>query len=498
MVAAPVAEAGPAGVDAALRGADAPSTQLAATETSELPGGSVVRRFGQEVGGVPVVGAGAVVVDDPGAAPQLLFDETRDEIAAPGEPEISSAAAVRAAAPADAKHVSARQVIVAGGGGTLAWEVTYTTRYPLGDWVAEVDAASGEVLSERNRIWNATGHAQLFVPNPVVEQGKYKGLKDRGDRNSALLTSLREPVTLQHLNDGQNCLKGSWVTVKLGTDGMLVCRDSLDWTDVKRKSNRFEALMAYHHLDQAQEYIQALDLPEEANQESQKITVDSIPDDNSFYQPGSDRITMGRGGVDDAEDADVLVHEYGHAVQDAQNSTAFFSGNAQSGAMGEGFGDYFSQSYSTEMTTFNDEWSICVMEWDATSYDNNSTPPSGICLRRTDNDNNLVEQHASCVPPTEVHCVGEIWASALSDLRQLLGDDGGGDSVMDTDVLASHELLPPEAKFQDGAEALLKADDSIYPDGDGNQSAAGDGIHCAEIRAEMVDRLFLPPTFTCT
>jgi len=500
LAAAPIVEARPAGVEAALKGADVPSGQLTTTATSELPGGSVVYRLGQEVGGVPVVGAGAVVVDDAGAAPQLLFDKTDTGIAAPGDAAISRATAVSAAAPADAKHVSARQVIVPGGDGTLAWEVTYTTRYPLGDWVDEVDAASGEVLSERNRIVNATGNAQLFVPNAVVENNGYDGLKDRHDKDSTLLTKLREPVDLERIDN--DCLKGDWVSVKLGVRGKQVCRTSRNWDDITRRSNKFEALMAYYHVDQAQHYIQSLGL-DSINEESQKVTVDSIPDDNSFYQPSSDRITMGRGGVDDAEDADVMVHEYGHAVQDAQNPEAFQTGNNQTGAQGEGFGDYFSQAYSTEKVGFDVEWSHCVMEWDATSYDNNSFPPPGICLRRTDNDRNLTEQHIRCGrpemggDPSEIHCVGEIWGSALTDLRELLNDDPGGDSVMDTVVLASHELLPPSPTFEQAGRALLEADDAIYPDGT-NDSQMGDGEHCTAILAEMQERQFMVLPFSCT
>ena len=61
LVAAPSAGASAPAVDAALKGADAPSAQLKTTATKTLPGGTVVNRFAQEVGGVPVIGAGTVV-----------------------------------------------------------------------------------------------------------------------------------------------------------------------------------------------------------------------------------------------------------------------------------------------------------------------------------------------------------------------------------------------------------------------------------------------------
>ena len=42
--------------------------------------------------------------------------------------------------------------------------------------------------------------------------------------------------------------------------------------------------------------------------------------------------------MDDAEDAEVVVHEYGHSVQDDQ--VPGFGTTLQAGAIGEAFGDY--------------------------------------------------------------------------------------------------------------------------------------------------------------
>jgi hypothetical protein len=354
-----------------------------------------------------------------------------------------------------------------------------------------VDAATGDVLDKFNLIREASGSAQVFVPNPVVTQDSYAGLRDRRDKDSALLTSLRTPVTLANIKDGQSCLKGDWVNVKVGKKKKQVCKDSLSWNSVTRSDNRFEALMAYYHIDQAQQYIQTFGLLP-INEESQNVVVDAFPDDNSFYLPRKDRIEMGTGGVDDGEDAEVFVHEYGHAVQDAQNPDAFRSGSNQAGAQGEGFGDYFAEAYATEAVAFDNEWSHCVMEWDATSYDTDApgSYPPGICLRRTDNPNTRSEQQDLCqdlgAPPNEVHCIGEVWSSALFDLRTSLGNTGGH-SIMDNVVLASHQLLPPAPSFEEASEALIAADESEY----------GGADHCTAIRAELVSRELLSAGFTC-
>lgn len=481
-------------VSAALKAADAPRSELASSAVETLPGGAVVSRFSQEVGGVPVVNAGAVVLDPVDGSPRLLFDKTREDVAAPGEARVSKATAVASAQRAigirKAAGAPTSRLVISGG--KLAWEVAQPADAPRGDFVVTVDAASGKVLSKRNRIQSAEGEAQVFVPNAVVANGSYSGLKDRDDRDSANLTSLRTPVTLENIKDGQSCLRGDWVNVRVGAAGEKVCKDSLKWNNVTRSKNKFEALMAYYHIDQAQQYIQSLGLLP-INEESQNVVVDSFGADNSFYSPGADEIQMGTGGVDDGEDADVFVHEYGHAVQNAQNDDAFPGSGNQAGAQGEGFGDYLAEAYSTETVGFDAEWSHCVMEWDATSYDNNSLYPPGICLRRTDNPDTLSEHKHFCGTnagggsPNEIHCVGEVWASALFELRTALGDDGGGDAIMDKVVLASHQLDPPSPSFQEASEALIAADESEY----------GVADHCTAIRSELVDRELLDGSFAC-
>ena len=55
-------------------------------------------------------------------------------------------------------------------------------------------------------------------------------------------------------------------------------------------------------------------------------------------------LRFGKGGVDDAEDAEVILHEYGHAIQDSQSRRLRRSEEA--GAIGEGFGDYWAATVS--------------------------------------------------------------------------------------------------------------------------------------------------------
>jgi Zn-dependent metalloprotease len=106
----------------------------------------------------------------------------------------------------------------------------------------------------------------------------------------------------------------------------------------------------------------------------------------------------------------VIVHEYGHSVQDAQ--VAGFGTTADSGAIGEGFSDYLAVTVSAAVAPTPDP--ACVADWDSTSY--TTTVPH--CLRRVDGTKHYPEDLRT---PREVHADGEIWSGALWDIRQALG-----------------------------------------------------------------------------
>ena len=82
--------------------------------------------------------------------------------------------------------------------------------------------------------------------------------------------------------------------------------------------------MAYFWVNQAQEYLQSLGFGSTLRpvnmQRAGRARSISTAADNSFFRrrQATIDIRLGKGGVDDAEDAEVIVHEYGHAVHSAQ------------------------------------------------------------------------------------------------------------------------------------------------------------------------------------
>ena len=342
------------------------------------------------------------------------------------------------------------------------YRVSLVGKLPAVVAVVDVDAATGRVAVVRHDEKH-DGTALVFDPNPIQSTGNTK-LREPGvdqnlvvlqadtDLDSPELTAARKALPLKGFDSqqlGAGILTGQWVNI-LGIQGYLdPAGGESPHFDITRGDPRFEGLMAYTHIDRYQRYLQSLGFTgaKGVNAESQDVVAGRIEGyDNSFYQPGNDIMVLGHGGVDDGEDAEVILHEYGHAVQDAQ--VPGWGNTAEGGAMGEGFGDFESGNYFARTNRFP-KLDVCLMEWDSTSYA--SGDPT--CIRRMDSTKHYPKDVAD-----EVHADGEMWSTFLWRLRSHLK----GNAVQKSDaairlVLTSHELLTPNANFDDAVAALRTA-----------------------------------------
>jgi zinc metalloprotease ZmpB len=261
---------------------------------------------------------------------------------------------------------------------------------------------------------SSTGTGSVFVPNPVQSLGD-ESLTDQKDADSAVPASAYHTVTLTNL-DGSGYLNGDWANVVSETGNRAYSpTNTFRYT---RSQDEFEQVMAYYWVTEAQKYVQSLGFGvwlRPANMESQDVRINQLGVDNSFETDHpKDELRFGKGGVDDAEDAEVILHEYGHALHVGQG---FVFGSEQAGAISEGFGDYWavdvSDIVSRRLGVPELEPLPCVMDWDATFY--TSTVPH--CLRRLD-----TTLHYPVDLDGEVHDDGRIWSRALWDIHQSLGN----------------------------------------------------------------------------
>ena len=292
-----------------------------------------------------------------------------------------------------------------------------------------------------------TAAATVFLPNPVADL-QDQSLTDQKDADYPALAPAYHSVTLTNL-DGSGYLRGDWAFIVSET-GSPAYSPSGQF-NYNRHQDQFEQVMAYYWITEAQNYIQRLGfgtgLFPGVNNEPQRVRINQWGADNSFFTDQKDELRFGKGGVDDAEDAEVILHEYGHAIQDSQQTPPGFGFSQEAGAIGEGFADYWAATVSTLVAPTPDP--ACVADWDSVSY-TRSTPH---CLRRVDTNAHYPEDLG------EVHDAGMIWSRALWDIRNAIGS-----TQADTVILNAHFGMPNPTMPQLAAKTVAVAK-SIYGNG---------------------------------
>jgi hypothetical protein len=302
---------------------------------------------------------------------------------------------------------------------------------------------SGTALAEKGGPGTSTGTGQVFLPNPVADL-QDQSLTDQKDANYPALQPAYHIVTLTNL-DGSGYLRGDWANIRSETgDPAFSETNTFLYT---RDDDRFEQVMAYYWVTEAQKYIQSLGFGSTyrpINMKSQDVRINQWGQDNSYSWDKHSILRFGKGGVDDAEDAEVILHEYGHAIQSSQVTN--FGSSAEAGAIGEGFGDYFAVTVSDVIASTPDP--ACVADWDSVSY----TSKMPHCLRRVDTDLHYPEDLNG-----RVHHDGQIWSRALWDIRQALGA-----TMADTIILEAQFQFAPDTSMPAAAKATVDAAQSLY------------------------------------
>jgi Zn-dependent metalloprotease len=403
----------------------------------------VHRWYEQTYFGLPVLG-GFFSRHEDRTGRAVLLQDGRTEVVGPVavKPSVPEAAARRVATRLAGGSVRRAQLsILPGARARLVWAVFVTP--PTGTVRVLVDAGSGLAVRVERMVQEATGSGRVFHPNPVVTL-RNQDLTDRNDADYGALQPAYRTVTLTDL-DGSGYLDGRYAEIKLGNDEAFSTNNVFEYG---RKDYRFEQVMAYHDVTLAQRYIQSLGF-DNVNNEPQDLKPNAIPDDNSFYDTIDDSITLGTGGVDDAEDAEVTWHEYGHAIQGDQ--VPGFGLGHDAGSIGEGFGDYWAATMSQGISGNRD--APCVADWDATSYTNKEPH----CLRRTDTDTTFLDQRG------EVHHDGQMWSRALWDINRALGRTRANRVILEAQF-----AFCPIVLFSTAAQTTVNVARSLY----GSEAAA--------------------------
>ncbi len=359
----------------------------------------------------------------------------------------------------------------------LVWRViVWPDSYPA-EWEVLLDANTGELIQlidlrsfarlhapvsgkkeehdktgERSETSyeRADGEGYVWLFDPLTASGHSYGgdYADNNDQDNATLNSLLKTVTLRDIergSDGLYRLKGPWVEI---TASAAVERNPTDFK-YTRADDRFEAVMAYYFIDENERYIQSLDTGYPAPESPVKVNPHVVSGNNSFFQDRGNFIGFGSGGIDDAEDAGVILHEYGHAVM--YHHLGFLSFNAEQRVLCEGFADYWAVSYRRHLMESGQvpkkDWRD-VFPWDGITWGG----------RRADgNENYDAIQNACRSNKCDYYYHGTTWAALMMELWGKIKRENA-----DRLHLAAFLYLGPYYTLRDMAEALLKADEVLY------------------------------------
>ncbi len=293
---------------------------------------------------------------------------------------------------------------------------------------------------------SATAEAWVFMVNPVQSSNDQR-LTDDKDAKSAVPMDAYARVPLVNLG-GSGYLRGKWAYVESSTGAPAY--SSKGQYFFTRDQDQFEQVMAYFWVDRAQTYLQSLGFGSTLPgivKEPFHVKVGQYGGDNSYQTDKPYRIRLGKGGVDDAEDAEVIVHEYGHAVHASQVDG--FGASLDAGSIGEAFGDYLGVSVGLDAAA-HFGWPVtanpaCPMDWDSTSY--TSAPH---CIRSFSTGMTVADRK------NEVHYDGQIWAQALWEIRGDYVGLGLTTRAWDATLIDAQFDFAPDTSFSDAAKATYE------------------------------------------
>lgn len=318
-----------------------------------------------------------------------------------------------------------------------AWKVMVRTYGPESLWRIYVDARTGKVVEKKDTFAAARG--RIFDPSPPA------ALDDTTMDPTVMDLPKRayRVVKLKGLN-GSGLLEGPHVIVH--GPGRRVKRVDGEFM-FHRDQRQFREVMVYHHIDSTARHLHKLGFTD-LFRKPIRAYVDATDEDNSWYDPEKRNrwLVFGTGGnVPDAEDAEVIVHEYAHAIQDAQ--VPGWGDSYQSKALGEGFGDFLAATlyYAKKPARFRDR----VFAWDYMGEGRGRSLAKKV--RYSSFSNRRDKEHTN----------GQIWSACLWELRALLGP-----RKAERVVIASHYLCTRSSSFKDAAHRILEANERLHKDED--------------------------------
>jgi hypothetical protein len=329
---------------------------------------------------------------------------------------------------------------------TNAIITTTTNKYLVKN---EIQSLNNEILFSYNNAHNLIDtiiNSKVFNPDPLTKtHNNYGGtFVDNNGADASWLTNARTNVTIPASFDAVTntfVLENKYALIvdQAAPTVPPVTQPSKDFFYTRGQSG-FADCNALYHVSTFHKYFDSLGfstiLP-------MQVLIDTHgqngADNSTFYGGSTPFLEMGTGGVDDAEDADVLIHEYTHGISWSANNN--FMGTDERNALDEGTADYFATSYCKNIDTFR--WAD-MFTWDGhnTFWDGRSANYFDTYLNK-----NTIGDYE----------LGSLWNTALMRIWDKIGR-----TTLDKLVLQSMYSWTDNNTMTNAAALILQADSMYY------------------------------------
>ncbi len=309
-------------------------------------------------------------------------------------------------------------------------------------------ALDGEILIDRELSRHfgpdTSVRVRLFLPDPLtVAEKEYGGqFRDFNDQDNPFINQqLSEQRIAAIYQNNTFRLEQAYVKARdIEGDSQLPPALPADDYRFTRGQAPFEMVHAYAHIVLFNEYIKSLGFGK-ATDFQLEVDGRGGPDDNSFFSPSQPpQIVFGLGNVDDAEDGEVVVHEYGHALSHwaAPNSNT----GEERVPLDEGVCDYWAVSYSRQYSDYR--W------WDVFKWDgHNEFWPGRLA--------NTKKHYPEDFDTSDIYASGEIWSAVLMEIYNGMGRETCDRLVMEWMFSFSRNL-----GYENAAGLLLITAEQLY------------------------------------
>lgn len=336
-------------------------------------------------------------------------------------------------------------VYVYNGQPRVAWQLgTYSNvRYQSIEYVVDKDfnvLYSRDLKRYFTTPQDSVVKAKVFLPDPMTTAEAVYGdpYLDRNDSNVQELNDERIEVDLTTRYELDTFhLKNDYIFFgEVSPPLMPVYKPTVANFDFGRGDDEFEFINVFYHLDTFSKYMSRLG----CGALLATIKVDPHAyngSDQSGFDPNVTPYTLeyGDGGVDDGEDADVIIHEYGHSFAEVASPKTFVG--AERISLEEGLCDYLAASYSRSFSEYNWEqmfnWDGHNEYWDGRMVTTTKIYPDDL--------------------GSDIHYNGEIFSSALMESWELTGRE-----ELDKIYFESLYFLTKNQTMREFAYIMLKTD----------------------------------------